>query len=74
MSLYKSARVVGGYLSVAICDRCGLKKYYGELQKDPNNGLSVCKNCVDDYDPYKLPARRTEKVSISSPLPDEELV
>lgn len=74
MSIYLPCRVVGGSLAIAICGRCGMKKYRGDLKKDPNNGLRVCGNCVDQLDPYRLPARHVENVTVRGPMPDEELV
>ena len=73
MSLYLAPKVVRGTVAIAICDRCGMKLYNGDLVKDPNNGLRVCVDCKDDFDPYRLPARRTENVALDRPRPDEEL-
>lgn len=74
MSQYLSPRVVGGSVAIAVCERCGLKMYHGDLQKDPNNGLSVCGNCKDDFDPYRLPAKRSEGIAVRGPVKDEDLV
>lgn len=59
-------------LSVAICDRCRLKRAHVELRPDPNfPGLQVCgQGCADDKDPYRLPARKTERITIRFPRPD----
>lgn len=74
MSLYLSPRRGSGTVAVAICERCGFKKHYVDLHKDPNNGLMVCDKCVDDYDPYRLPARRTENTALpGGAFPDEVL-
>lgn len=59
-------------LSVAVCDRCKMKRAHVELRPDPNfPGLQVCgQGCADDKDPYRLPARKTEKITIRFPRPD----
>jgi hypothetical protein len=58
-------------ISVAICDRCHLKKSYVDMVSDPNSpGLRVCKDCKDIFDPWRLPARQTEDISIQHPRPD----
>ena len=61
--------------SVAICDRCRLKKPYVNLVSDPNApGLRVCKEgCVDIFDPYRLPARATENITLQYPRPEVPL-
>lgn len=62
-------------LSVAICDRCGLKRKYVDIVSDPNSpGLRVCVfGCVDIFDPWRLPARMTEDITIQHPRPDVPL-
>lgn len=61
-------------ISVAICDRCHLKKPYVDMISDPNSpGLRVCKSCVDIFDPWRLPARETEDIAIQHPRPDVPL-
>ena len=61
-------------LAVAICGRCSRKFPYDELQPDPNYpGLRVCKDDLDEYDPYRLPARQTENISLRFPRPDTPL-
>jgi hypothetical protein len=62
------------YLAIAVCDRCRLKVRYTELRPDGNSpGLRVCADCCDQYDPWRLPARRTEDVTLPNPRPDEPL-
>ena len=73
MSLYIAPQNYKGTVAIAICDRCGFKMRYGDLEKDPNNGLRVCNKCSDLRDPYRLPARRTENISLQHPRPDEVL-
>jgi hypothetical protein len=58
-------------LSVAICDRCSRKFAYTELYPDPNfPGMRVCKQDLDNFDPWRLPARQTENISLRFPRPD----
>lgn len=63
-------------LTVAICDRCRMKRKIAELVSDVNSpGLRVCKKtCADQQDPYRLPMRAAEKLQVSHPRPDEPLV
>lgn len=59
---------------IAICDRCNRKFSLDDLFSDPNSpGLKVCREDMDDYDPYRLPARRTEDIHLRFTRPDEEL-
>lgn len=61
-------------LSVAICDRCNRKMAYTELYPDPNfPGMRVCKEDLDQYDPWRLPARQTENIALRFPRPDQPL-
>lgn len=58
-------------LSVAVCDRCNRKFAYTELMPDPNfPGMRVCKDDLDKFDPWRLPARQTENISLRFPRPD----
>lgn len=61
-------------IAVAICDRCHLKAPYVDMVSDPNSpGLRVHKHCVDIFDPWRLPARQTEDISLQHPRPDVPL-
>ena len=61
-------------LGVGICDRCQQKFPIGELFSDPNSpGLKVCRNDMDEFDPYRLPARQTEDITLRFVRPDVEL-
>ena len=62
-------------IAIAICDRCRMKRPHAELSKDPNfPGLMVCEQgCKDDFDPYRLPARKTEKITIRFPRVDADI-
>jgi len=59
-------------IAIAVCDRCKMKRPHATLSKDPNfPGLMVCdQGCKDEFDPYRLPARKTEKITIRFPRPD----
>jgi hypothetical protein len=74
MPLFLSPKRGGTTVSVAICDRCRKKVYYDELKPDGDSpGLRVCKDCNDMEDPYRLPPRKTEDISLQHPRPDQEL-
>lgn len=61
-------------LAIAICDRCKMKFPIGKLTADRDSpGLRVCDPCNDEADPYKLPSRRTESITVRFPRPDELL-
>jgi len=58
-------------LSVAICDRCSRKFPYVDLMPDPNfPGMRVCKDDLDQFDPWRLPALQTENIALRFPRPD----
>lgn len=59
-------------LAIAICDRCRMKRPYSTMSGDTNfPGLLVCQEgCKDQKDPYRLPARQTEKIVLRTPRPD----
>ena len=60
-------------VAIAVCDRCKMKVPYVTLVKDPNfPGLRVCESrgCKDNFDPYRLPARKTERINLRFPRPD----
>lgn len=74
MGKFLDYRNVGGTCAVAICDRCRMKKYRGELKEDPDNrSLLVCSDCADLTDPYKLPPRAPDNTRVDNPRPDVEL-
>lgn len=58
---------------IAICRRCSRKFPIGELIEDPNTKLMVCKDDLDDLDPYRLPPRETEEATLPYVNPDERL-
>jgi hypothetical protein len=59
-------------VAIGICDRCKMKRAYVDLGRDPNfPGLRVCnQGCADQIDPYRLPARKTERINLRFPRPD----
>ncbi len=73
MGKFLAVKNLKGSYAIAVCQRCAKKVYYGDLVKDPNNGAYYCPQCVDIYDPWRLPARRTEDISLNHPRPDTEL-
>ncbi len=65
---------------IAICDRCRMKRFSTQLRRDPNYpGLRVCDpgqvqdGCLDQYDPWRLPARQTELINLPFVRPDVPL-
>ena len=74
MSRYLPPRL-DGTLTVAVCDRCKMKAYLDDLVSDVNSpGLRVHAHCADLKDPYRLPARKTEVISVRYPRPEEDLI
>ncbi len=59
-------------IAIAVCDRCKMKRAHSVMRPDPNfPGLQVCdQGCADEFDPYRLPARKTERITIRFPRPD----
>ena len=59
-------------IAIAVCDRCKMKRAHSVMRSDPNfPGLQVCdQGCADNFDPYRLPARKTERINIRFPRPD----
>lgn len=58
-------------LAIGICGRCSRKFPMDELLPDPNYpGLLCCAVDRDEYDPYRLPARQPEKISLLFARPD----
>jgi hypothetical protein len=61
-------------LSVAICDRCNRKFPYVDLMPDPNfPGMRVCKDDLDQFDPWRLPAIQPENITLRFPRPDVDI-
>ena len=59
-------------LAIGVCDRCKMKRAFVQLGPDPNfPGLRVCdQGCRDQFDPYRLAARKTERINLRFPRPD----
>lgn len=59
---------------IGICARCSKKMSLVDLHSDPNApGLMVCKDDLDQLDPYRLPARQTERINLDFVRPDVPL-
>jgi hypothetical protein len=57
---------------LGICGRCSRKFFLSKLFPDPNSpGLMVCEQDRDVYDPYRLPQRVTEDITLPFVRPDE---
>lgn len=75
MSRYLDTRGLA-QVAIAVCDRCKMKRSITELIADPNvPGLRVCRDrgCADQFDPWRLPARKSEDISLKYPRPDTPL-
>lgn len=58
-------------LGIGICDRCRRKFPINELQEDRNTpGLRVCAEDNDEFDPWRLPARVSENITLPFYRPD----
>ena len=56
---------------IGLCGRCSIKMSLEELYPDPNSpGLMVCSKDLDNLDPYRLPARQTENITLKFTRPD----
>lgn len=62
-------------LGIGVCDRCRKTYPINDLSPDRNTpGLLVCDNgCNDDFDPWRLPARQTEDITLPHYRPDVPL-
>jgi hypothetical protein len=61
-------------IGIGVCDRCRRKMSLTELMSDPNSpGLRVCREDLDQLDPYRLPARQTENIVMPFVRPDAPL-
>ena len=59
---------------IGLCDRCHEKFSIQDLFPDPNSpGLRVCKDDLDQFDPYRLPARQTEDIHLQFTRPETPL-
>lgn len=61
-------------LGLGICARCKRAFPLAELVDDPNvRGLKVCLLDADEFDPWRLPARLPETVTLPFTRPDEPI-
>jgi hypothetical protein len=61
-------------LAIGICGRCSRKFPLDELHPDPNTpGLHVCDDDLDRFDPWRLPPREAERISVTDARPDVSL-
>lgn len=59
---------------IGICGRCSRKMVLAELRPDPNSpGLMVCREDLDDYDPYRLAPRAEDQITLPFVRPDTPL-
>lgn len=58
-------------IGIGVCDRCRRKMSITELYSDPNSpGLRVCREDIDNLDPYRLPARQPDNIVLPFVRPD----
>jgi len=70
MGLFLDTRGLA-YAAIGCCDRCSRKFPLAELMPDRNYpGLRVCREDLDELDPYRLPARQTERITLPFVRPD----
>jgi hypothetical protein len=52
-----------------------MKRPYADMRPDGNiPAIKVCsESCSDQFDPYRLPARQPEKITIRFPRPDTDI-
>lgn len=60
-------------LGIGICGRCNRKFPLTELVLDRDTGLRVCREDADQHDPYRLPARQADQITLTRVRPDEPL-
>ena len=61
-------------LGIGLCARCSRKFSLDDLMPDGNiPSLMVCKADRDDYDPYRLPPRQSDNITLRFVRPDEAL-
>lgn len=61
-------------LGIGLCARCSRKMSLDELFSDPNSpGLRVCREDLDQLDPYRLPPRQPDNITLPFVRPDAPL-
>ncbi len=59
---------------IGLCGRCSRKMFLSELWSDPNSpGLKVCRDDLDQYDPYRLAPRAPDQIVLPFVRPDVPL-
>ena len=59
---------------LALCGRCSRKMFLSALMSDPNSpGLRVCRDDLDQYDPYRLAPRAPDQIVLPFVRPDESV-
>jgi hypothetical protein len=73
MSIYLDTRGLST-LGIGLCDRCSRKMSLTQLMSDPNSpGLRVCREDLDQLDPYRLPPRQPDTITLPFVRPDAPL-
>lgn len=63
----------GPNIATAYCQRCTHKRQYADLRQDPNDLNYYCRfGCIDIFDPWRLPTRTTENISLEHARPQLE--
>jgi hypothetical protein len=74
MSIYLDTRG-RSTLGIGLCARCSRKMSLDQLFSDPNSpGLRVCREDLDQLDPYRLPPRQPDNITLPFVRPDAPLV
>ena len=61
-------------LGIGLCARCSRKFPLRELSPDPNYpALMVCRDDIDQYDPYRLAPRSPDNIILPFVRPDTNL-
>ena len=63
----------GENVAIAECPRCHFKVQYADMKQDPNNRNWYCKDCIDIFDPWRLPAPVPENISLDHARPETEI-
>jgi len=59
---------------IGLCARCSRKFPLAQLQPDPNYpALMVCRDDIDEYDPYRLAPRQPDQIGLPFVRPDLSL-
>ena len=70
-----NSRLASGENQGAICDRCKMSYKRKDLRKDPNvPGIMVCRDCTDEYNPYRLPPRGVDPIAMRWVRPYPQLI